>query len=200
MGAGQDPQLLLHHRNAQRRVGRDLPCQAQSDRLQLDDLELGGLVAAAVEPGRIETLRLEQGIGPSLPSWIDLLGLGQPQEMTLGWQDLSVAVADRGPDVARLTAFLGDDHGLHRRVDLSSSATAAYRTKTDGAHSPRPIGVDSGAPPTFHFRRAGDHLSATRRAQSAALQKVAAPRCRVPLGLVAHSPPCWSAAAAPPRA
>ena len=26
VGAGQDPQLLLHHRNAQRRVGRDLPC------------------------------------------------------------------------------------------------------------------------------------------------------------------------------
>src|SRR3954453_17803017 len=90
-----------------------------------DGLELGGLVAAAVQPGRIEAFRLEQGKGPSLPGWIDLLGLGQPQEMTLGRQDLAVAVADRSPDVARLTAFFGDDHGLHRRADLSFSPRAA---------------------------------------------------------------------------
>src|SRR5215218_4166413 len=109
-------------------VGRDDDARGALEGL-LDDLELGGLVAAAVEPGRVETLRLEQGIGPSLPGRIDLLGLGQPQEMTLGRQDLAVAVADRGPDVARLTAFLGDDHGLHRRVDLSSSVRAAYRTE-----------------------------------------------------------------------
>src|SRR3954452_6859491 len=86
-----------------------------------DGLELGGPVAAALGPGRIEALGLEQGKGPSLPGRIDLLGLGPPQEVTLGRQDLAVAVADRGPDVARLAAFLGDDHGLHRRVDLSPS-------------------------------------------------------------------------------
>jgi hypothetical protein len=49
--------------------------------------------------------------------------------MTLGRQDLSVAVANRGPDVARLAALLGDDHGLHRWVDLSSSTGAAYGTE-----------------------------------------------------------------------
>ena len=76
-------------------VGRDDDARGALEGL-LDDLELGGLVAAAVEPGRVETLRLEQGMGPSLPGRIDLLGLGQPREMTLGRQDLSVAVADRG--------------------------------------------------------------------------------------------------------
>src|SRR3954464_4053889 len=115
-------------------VGRDDDARGALEGLS-DALELGGLVAAAVEPGRIEALRLEQDIGPFLPGRIDLLGLGQPQEMTLGWQDLAVAVADGGPDVARLAAFLGDDHGRHWRVDLSSSPRQLSVSRTPKEHS-----------------------------------------------------------------
>jgi hypothetical protein len=109
-------------------VGCDDDPRGALERL-LDGLELGGLVAAVVQPGRIEPLRLEQGKGPFPPGRIDLLGLRQPQQMTLGRQDLTMAVADRSPDIARLAALLGDDHGLHRRVDLSSSTRAAYCTE-----------------------------------------------------------------------
>ena len=91
----------------------------------LDGLELGGLVAAAVGLGRVEALRLEQGEGPSPPSRVDLLGLGQAQQMALGRQDLPVAVADRGPDVARLAAFLGDDHGLLHAAGQQQARTGA---------------------------------------------------------------------------
>ena len=80
----------------------------------LDGLELGGLVAAAVRPGRIEARGLEQGEGPLLPGWIDLLGFGQAQQMAFGRQDLAVAVADGGADVTCLAGFLGDDGGLHQ--------------------------------------------------------------------------------------
>jgi hypothetical protein len=48
--------------------------------------------------------------------------------MTLGRQDLPVTAADRGPDVARLTAFLGNNHRLHQGSRLSGDR-AAYRVK-----------------------------------------------------------------------
>ena len=107
-------------------VGRDDGARGALQRLP-DGLELGGLVAAAVGPGRVETLGLEQGEGPPPPRRVDLLGLGQPQQVPLGRQDLAVAVAERGPDVARLAALLGDDHGPHRRGEPLCSAGSLSR-------------------------------------------------------------------------
>jgi hypothetical protein len=78
----------------------------------LDGLELGGLAAAAVGPGRVEALGLEQGEGPASPGGVDLLGRGQAQQVAFGRQHLSMAVADGGSDIACLAGLLGDDDGL----------------------------------------------------------------------------------------
>ena len=43
------------------------------------------------------------------------MGLGQSQQVSLGWQDLPEAVAERRAKVASLAGLLGDDQNRHRR-------------------------------------------------------------------------------------
>ena len=49
-----------------------------------DGLEFRRLIALGGRAGRIKPIRLKYGAGPALPGGIDLLGLGQPKEMTFG--------------------------------------------------------------------------------------------------------------------
>jgi hypothetical protein len=84
----------------------DLFCSAQ--RLT-DGFELGGFVAALSRAGAIKTFRTEQDRRPALPGRHDILRLKKVQQMSLSWEDVSVARAYGGAHVFCLAGFLGDD-------------------------------------------------------------------------------------------
>src|SRR3954447_15786952 len=74
---------------------------------------LAGLPPPRAGGGGGGALGLEQGEGPALPGRVDLLGLGEAEQVALGREDGAVAVADGGADVAGLAGLLGDDERLH---------------------------------------------------------------------------------------
>ena len=84
----------------------DLLCGAQ--RLT-DSFELGGFVAAFSRAGAIKTFGTKQDGRPALPGRHDILGLEKVQQMSLSWEDVSVARAHGGAHVFCLAGLLGDD-------------------------------------------------------------------------------------------
>ena len=85
-----------------------------------DRLQLGGLVALGRGLRGVETVRLQQHARPAFPSGIDLVGLGQAQQMPLRRQDLPEPVAERRAQVASLAGLFRDDQGRHgRQPDLN---------------------------------------------------------------------------------
>ncbi len=78
-----------------------------------DRLQLGGLVAFCRGLRRVEIVRLQQLARPAFPCGIDLMRLGQAQQVAFGGQDLPEAFAERRAQVARLAGLLGDDQGWH---------------------------------------------------------------------------------------
>ena len=80
-----------------------------------DRLQLGGLVALGRGLGGVEAVRLQQHARPAFPRGLDLMGLGQSQQVSLGRQDLPEAVAERRAQVAGLAGLLGDDQDRHGR-------------------------------------------------------------------------------------
>jgi hypothetical protein len=78
-----------------------------------DGLEFRRIVSLGSRPRRIKPIRFEDDAGPALPCGIDLLGLGQPQEMTLGGQDLSKPSAKGGPEILRLAGLFRNDQCRH---------------------------------------------------------------------------------------
>ena len=78
-----------------------------------DRLQLGGLVALGRRPCGVEPVRLEKYARPVFPGGLDLMGLGQSQQVTLGGQDLPEPVAERRAQIAGLASLLGDDQGRH---------------------------------------------------------------------------------------
>src|SRR5208283_2532881 len=78
-----------------------------------DGLEFRLLVSAGSRARGIEPLRLEDDAGPALPRGVDLLGLGQTKQMTLGGQDLSEPRAKGGPEIFRLAGLFRNDQCRH---------------------------------------------------------------------------------------
>ena len=60
-----------------------------------DRLQLGGLVALGRGLCGVEPVRLEKYARPVFPGGLDLVGLGQSQQVTLGGQDLPEPIAER---------------------------------------------------------------------------------------------------------
>ena len=79
-----------------------------------DRLQLGGLVALGRGLRGVEPVRLQQHARPAFPRGLDLMGLGQAQQVSLGRQDLPEPVAERRAQIAGLAGLLGDDQGRHR--------------------------------------------------------------------------------------
>jgi hypothetical protein len=85
-----------------------------------DRLQLGGLVALGRGLCGIEPLRLEEYARPALPGGLDLIGLGQSQQVSLGRQDLPEPVAECRAQITGLAGLLGDDQDRHgRQPDLN---------------------------------------------------------------------------------
>ena len=84
----------------------DLLCGAQ--RLT-DGFEFGGFVASSSRAGAIEAFGTKQDRRPALPGRHDVLRLEKVQQMSLSWEDVSVARAYGGAHVFCLAGFLGDD-------------------------------------------------------------------------------------------
>ena len=80
-----------------------------------DRFQLGGLVALGRGLSGVEAVRLQQHARPAFPRGLDFMGLGQSQKVSLGWQDLPEALAERRAKVASLAGLLGDDENRHRR-------------------------------------------------------------------------------------
>ena len=80
-----------------------------------DRLQLGGLVALGRGLCWIEPLRLEEYARPALPGGLDLMGLGQSQQVSLGRQDLPEPVAECRAQITGLAGLLGDDQDRHGR-------------------------------------------------------------------------------------
>ena len=78
-----------------------------------DRLQLGGLVALGCGLRGVEPVRLQQHARPSFPRGLDLMGLGQPQQVSLGRQDLPEPVAERRAEITGLAGLLGDDQDRH---------------------------------------------------------------------------------------
>ena len=81
-----------------------------------DRLQLGGLVALGRGLCGVEPVRLQQHARPALPRGLDLMGLGQSQQVALGRQDLPEPVAERRAQITGLAGLLGDDQGGHGRA------------------------------------------------------------------------------------
>src|SRR6478752_10698454 len=80
----------------------------------------GGLVALGRRLRGVETVRLQQHARPAFPGALDLMGLGQSQQMPLGGEDLPVSVAERRAQITGLAGLLGDDQDRHgRQPDLN---------------------------------------------------------------------------------
>jgi len=78
-----------------------------------DRLQLGGLVAFRRGLRGVEIVGLQQLARPAFPGGIDLMRLGQAQQVALGGQDLPEALAEGRAQVASLAGLLGDDQGWH---------------------------------------------------------------------------------------
>ena len=84
----------------------DLFCGAQR---VTDGFELDGFVAAFSGAGAIKAFGTKQDRRPALPGRHDVLRLEKVQQMSLSWEDVSVARAYGGAHVFCLAGFLGDD-------------------------------------------------------------------------------------------
>jgi hypothetical protein len=89
-----------------------------------DRLEFDRLVAFGCRPGGVEPVRFQQHACPALPRGIDLVRLGQPQEMALRRKDLSEPVAERCAQIPSLARLFRDDQGRHARHPTQFGATA----------------------------------------------------------------------------
>jgi hypothetical protein len=78
-----------------------------------DRLQFGGLVALGRGASGVEPVRLQQYASPAFPGGLDLMGFGQSQQVSLGWQDLPEAVAERRAQITGLAGLLGDDQNRH---------------------------------------------------------------------------------------
>ena len=74
-----------------------------------DGFELGDFVAAFSGAGAIKAFGTKQDRRPALPGRHDILRLEKVQQMSLSWEDVSVARAHGGAHVFCLAGFLGDD-------------------------------------------------------------------------------------------
>ncbi len=66
-----------------------------------------------------KAIRLKNDARPALPSGIDLLGLGQPNEMTFGCEDLSELRTEGRAEIPRLADLFREDQCRHgaRRIE-----------------------------------------------------------------------------------
>jgi hypothetical protein len=84
-----------------------------------DGFEFCRLVALLGRARREKPIRLKNDAGPALPGGIDLLGLGQPKEMTFGCKDLSEPHTKGRAEIPRLAGLFRDDQSRHgaRRIE-----------------------------------------------------------------------------------
>ena len=84
-----------------------------------DGFEFCRLAAFLGRARREKPIRLKNDAGPALPGGIDLLGLGQPKEMTFGCEDLSELRTKGRAEIPRLAGLFRDDQSRHgaRRIE-----------------------------------------------------------------------------------
>ena len=80
-----------------------------------DRFQLRGLVALGRGLCGIEPFRLEEYARPAFPRSLDLMGLCQSQQVSLGRQDLPEPVAECRAQITGLAGLLGDDQVRHGR-------------------------------------------------------------------------------------
>ena len=62
---------------------------------------------------RIQIVSPKQDTSPAFPGGIDLVRLGQPQQVPLSRKDLAEAFAESCSQIAGLAGFFGDDQDCH---------------------------------------------------------------------------------------
>jgi len=84
-----------------------------------DGFEFCRFVAFLGRSRREKPIRRKNDAGPVLPGGIDLLGLGQPKEMTFGCKDLSEPHTKGRAEIPRLAGLFRDDQSRHgaRRIE-----------------------------------------------------------------------------------